>query len=835
VATHEDITERHDLLRAHTEAEKLLREQKLQLDTALNNMAHGLCMFDAQGRLILFNRRYCDMMQLPAESLLGRSLIDLMKQRKASGEFTPDPDRFFASVLAAVRAGETTTRILETGGGRWMRVVDHPMANGGWVATFEDITEQREAERERDRNREFLDQIIENVPVTIVVKDAATRKFVLANRAAERFWRFDRREAIGKTPHDLFQKDKADVMTEQDNRVIQADGPVHFGEHRNLGGPDDGSILTSKRITIRGDGGQPKYLITVIEDVTERHNLEKERDRNREFLDRIIETVPSIIFVKNAGDRRYVLVNRAAETFWGMSRADILGKTSNEVFERPEADRIAIRDDELLIANKPVIDERQIKAANGEARSIFSRRLAILGDDGKAQYLLGVAEDVTERKNAEQRIAHLAHYDALTGLPNRVLLRERLEQELALVRRGGKLAVLYLDLDHFKSVNDTLGHSTGDELLKAVTERLRDRLSEADIFARLGGDEFAIVQTGLEHPTDAIKLAQRLRDAVTQTVYELDGHQVVADISIGIALAPQDGAQVDQLLKCADMALYGAKSEGRGTYRYFEAEMDARMKSRRSLEVDLRKALANNEFELHYQPLVQLADNNINGCEALLRWHQPERGSISPADFIPVAEETGLINGIGEWVLRQACAEAATWPDDIKIAVNVSPVQFRTQSFPQIVISALAEAGLAPHRLELEITESVVLQSNETTLRRLHQLRGLGVRISMDDFGTGYSSLSYLRSFPFDKIKIDRAFINDIAHGSDAIVQAIITLANSLNMTTTAEGVETEQQAEALRAMGCIEMQGYLFSPPKAAHEIRQRLVSHRKRIASAA
>jgi diguanylate cyclase (GGDEF)-like protein/PAS domain S-box-containing protein len=835
VATHEDITERHDLLRAHTEAEKLLREQKLQLDTALNNMAHGLCMFDAQGHLILFNQRYCDMMHLPAESLLGRPLLDLMKYRKSTGEFAGDPDRFFSSVLAQVRAGETTTRIMETGGGRSMRVVDHPMANGGWVATFEDITEQRQAEQERDRNREFLDQIIENVPVTIVVKDAATRKFVLANRAAELLWSFDRRAAIGKTPHDLFPKEKADIMTEHDNRVVHADGPLFFGEHRNLGGPDNGNILTSKRLTIRGDNGQPKYLITVIEDVTERHNLEKERDRNREFLDRIIEHVPSIIFVKNASDRRYVLVNRAAEAFWGKSREDILGKTSYEVFAKPEAERLATRDDELLAANEPAFEERQMKAASGETRSILSRRLAILGDDGKPQYLLGVAEDITERKNAERRISHLAHYDALTGLPNRVLLRERLEQELTLVGHGGQLAVLYLDLDHFKSVNDTLGHSTGDELLKAVTQRLQGCLCGEDIFARLGGDEFAIVQTGLEHPTDTAALAQQLRDAITRAPCELNGHQVAVDISIGIALAPDDGTDVDQLLKCADMALYSAKSEGRGTYRYFEAEMDARMKSRRSLEIDLRKALANNEFELHYQPLVRLADNKVSACEALLRWHHPEHGAISPTDFIPVAEETGLINAIGEWVLRQACAEAATWPDDIKIAVNVSPVQFRSQGLSQIVVGALAAANLAPHRLELEITESVVLQSNDTTLRRLHQLRELGVRISMDDFGTGYSSLSYLRSFPFDKIKIDRAFINDLTNGNDSIVQAIITLANGLNMTTTAEGVETEQQAQALRAMGCIEMQGYLFSRPKAAREIRRQFFSDRKRVATAA
>jgi diguanylate cyclase (GGDEF)-like protein/PAS domain S-box-containing protein len=820
VATHEDITERQNLLRKHGEAERQLREQKMQLDTALNNMVHGLCMFDAEGRVILFNERYRKMMGLPAESLLGRRLIDLMRYRKSTGEFVGDPEGFFASVVTAVRAGETSTKILRPGGDRYLRVVDHPMANGGWVATFEDITEQMKIQEERDRNREFLDQIIENVPVTIIVKDAATRKFVLANRAAEIMWSFDRREAIGKTPHDLFGKAQADAMTEADDKVLDADGPIFFGAHRTLSGVANGRIITSRRLCIRGPEHDPKYIVTVIEDVTERHELEKERERNREFLDQIIENVPSIIFVKNASDRRYVLVNKAAEHFWGFSRANVLGKTAYDVFSKAEADRITAREDELLESNEPVFDEREIDAATGGVRSVFSRRLTIQGGAEKAQYLLAVVEDVTERKETEQRIAHLAHFDALTDLPNRILLREKLEQELSLVRRGGQLAVHYLDLDHFKSINDTLGHSAGDELLKAVAGHMRGCLKEGDILARLGGDEFAVVQTGIEHPTDAAVLAQKLRDAVTQTFYDLHGHQVVADISLGIALAPDDGTEVDQLLKCADMALYGAKSEGRGTYRYFEADMDARMKMRRSLEVDLRKALINKEFELHYQPLVRLADNKVSGCEALLRWYHPERGMISPVDFIPVAEETGLINAIGEWVLRQACTEAANWPGDMKIAVNVSAVQFRNQGLPQAVISALAAAGLAPHRLELEITESVLMHSNETTIQRLHQLRQLGVRISMDDFGTGYSSLSYLRSFPFDKIKIDRAFVNDVASGHDAIVQAIITLANSLNMTTTAEGVETEQQAAALRAMGCVEMQGYLFSPPKSAHDV---------------
>jgi diguanylate cyclase (GGDEF)-like protein len=375
--------------------------------------------------------------------------------------------------------------------------------------------------------------------------------------------------------------------------------------------------------------------------------------------------------------------------------------------------------------------------------------------------------------------------------------------------------VLYLDLDHFKSINDTLGHGVGDELLKAVALRLKSCIGKNDTIARLGGDEFAIVQTEIGSPSDVANLAARIRDALTEP-YELEGHQVPADVSIGISIAPDDTSNPDQLLKNADMALYRSKADGRGTFRFFEPQMDERVKARRTLELDLRNAIVHGEFELYYQPLVNLQRQAISGCETLLRWHHPTRGMVSPAEFIPVAEETGLINQIGEWVLRQACVQAASWPPDIAVAVNLSPVQFKNQNLAQLVLSALAHSGLPAHRLELEITEAVLLQNNEATLATLHRLRELGVRVAMDDFGTGYSSLSYLRSFPFDKIKIDRSFINDIADKdeSGAIVQAVTSLASRLNIATTAEGVETEAQLEIIERLGCTEMQGYLYSRP---------------------
>ncbi len=436
---------------------------------------------------------------------------------------------------------------------------------------------------------------------------------------------------------------------------------------------------------------------------------------------------------------------------------------------------------------------------------------------------LATHEDITERQRSERQIAHMARHDALTDLPNRVLLRETLEHELKRVKRGECLAVLCLDLDQFKSVNDALGHPIGDELLKLVGERLRGCTREPDTVARLGGDEFAIIMTKMEDPSDAAALSKRIRDSIIKP-YQIDGHQIVTDISIGISVAPFDALEADPLLRNADMALYGAKADGRGTYRFFEQEMNTRMKARRELEMDLRKALVGKEFELHYQPLVNLQSNEVNGFEALLRWHHPKRGLVSPADFIPIAEETGLIVPLGEWVLKSACYEAVDWPEHIKVAVNLSPAQLNNRNLLSMVTGALRETGMPPHRLQLEITETVLLQNTFATLATLHELRKLGIQVALDDFGTGYSSLSYLRSFPFDKIKIDRSFIQDLSNGVEpaAIVQAVANLAKCLNMTSTAEGVETQQQLELLQAMGCTEMQGYLFSRAKPASEIRQ-------------
>jgi diguanylate cyclase (GGDEF)-like protein len=437
-------------------------------------------------------------------------------------------------------------------------------------------------------------------------------------------------------------------------------------------------------------------------------------------------------------------------------------------------------------------------------------------------------EDITERRLAEEQIRHLAHYDALTNLPNRALFHEKLKQELARMAAGEQLAVLYIDIDEFKSVNDTLGHLIGDELLKSVAASLSQCVAASDFVARLGGDEFAIVQTAVKTPVEVTELVTRVFDAIREP-YECLGHQLTTDASIGIALAPQHGGDLDQILKNADLAMYAAKSAGRRTYRFFESAMDARVRARHILEVELRHAIIDGALEVYYQPCISLQDNKITGCEALLRWRHSERGMISPAEFIPIAEDTGLINQLGEWVLTTACAEAATWPEDIRLAVNVSPVQFKSGTFALKIVAALAASDFAANRLELEITEAVLIRDDEAALAILHRLRGIGVRIALDDFGTGYSSLSYLQRFPFDKIKIDRCFVNDIAEpdGSSCIVQAVVNIAAARHMTTTAEGVETRQQQELLRTLGCAEMQGYLFSPAQPAAELKRLFFSH--------
>jgi diguanylate cyclase (GGDEF)-like protein/PAS domain S-box-containing protein len=591
----------------------------------------------------------------------------------------------------------------------------------------------------------------------------------------------------------------------------------------------------SDQFEFHSDGRDLRFSATVFGDLASLTISDVTALKRREDSFRLLfDNNPMPMWVFDADTHDFLSVNDAAIQHYGYDRETFLRMRFQDIWPDSERDIHAAALQQIGDTYQSSHNWHHLKA-DGSAIQVltFGRRVAFDGRDG---FLVAIV-DITERRKAEARVAHMAHHDGLTELPNRVLYQDRLRQALEQGQTGNtRVAVLCIDLDLFKNVNDSFGHPMGDRLLRMVADRLQVEIHGEDLVARLGGDEFAVVLTSDPSSIDANACAARLIE-ILSAPYDMGGIDVVIGASIGIALSPSDGETSDELMRNADMALYRAKSDGGGVHRFFEKEMDLQAQKRRDMEVDLRRAFANGEFELHYQPLVDLTVDRITGFEALIRWRHPDKGMISPADFIPVAEDIGLIVGLGEWVLRKACAEAVNWPDGIKVAVNLSPVQFRSRNLVQVVIGALAYSGLSPLRLELEITESVFLAETEANLAILHQLRGLGVRISMDDFGTGYSSLSYLRSFPFDKIKIDRSFVKDLVDRPDcvAIIRAISGLGRSLNITTTAEGVETIEQLDWLRAEGCNEVQGFLFSPAKPAAEIAQLLHKFGVRASEAA
>ena len=497
----------------------------------------------------------------------------------------------------------------------------------------------------------------------------------------------------------------------------------------------------------------------------------------------------------------------------GMSLSDILkSRLSRGTFvDMPETEYLARR--HRLAALKQPFDITD-ELSNGRTVAMHFQPLPSGG-------WVTTHEDITESRRTNADLAFLARHDALTQLPNRTLFHERLAQSAMATQHGKMCSLLCIDLDRFKIINDTLGHPTGDALLIAVAGRLLTTVRDGDTVARLGGDEFAVIQVDVKSPENATSLAERII-ATLQQPYEIDGHHIVIGASVGISLAPRDGLLSEILMKNADIALYVAKAGGRATYRVFEPALNESVRHRQAIELELRNALLAQHFELHYQPIMDLSSGRISSFEALLRWNHPSRGLISPAEFIPIAEETGLIIPIGAWALETACRVAANWPEPIEVAVNLSPAQFKGTQLIQAVSSALEVSGLPPNRLELEITESVLMQTNDESLTLLRQLRALGVRVALDDFGTGYSSLSYLRSFPFEKIKIDQSFIRDINTNreSTVIVGAMINLARNLDMITVAEGVETIDQLATLQEWGCMRVQGYLFSPPCSAADL---------------
>jgi diguanylate cyclase (GGDEF)-like protein/PAS domain S-box-containing protein len=664
-----------------------LDEQNARRNFALNNMAQGLCVFDGQHRLVVWNKNYETMYGLGGIIRRGCSIGDLLAAHYAAGNLRQDPLKYEAELRAALDFGKIFAVDLETQDGRTIAVVNQPTKEGGWVATHEDITERKQAQRELENTRAFLDMIVENVPSPIIVKDASDLKYLLVNRATEDYFGIDRSEIVGKVSADILPKGIVETIVAEDTRTIATGDVTHQGEH-GVATPGNGMrIVTATRLPVKDLDGRPKYLITVI-------------------------------------------------------------------------------------------------------------------------------HDITDRKRSEQRIAHLAHHDSMTNLPNRAAFNECIGATIDLAAADDEsFGVLCLDLDRFKAVNDVFGHPVGDALLREVACRL-EQVCQGAFVARVGGDEFIVITPTAQQPQAAEALAARLAGAFESDI-NIASHRMRVGVTIGVAIYPQDGADAETLVANADAALSRAKSEARGSIRFFEHAMDKQLREKRLLQQDLRKAVEQNELSVYYMPQANM-DGEITGFEALARWHHPRHGLVPPDVFIPLAEESGLIGALGEWILRTACREAASWTNRLHVAVNLSPVQFQHGDLPTLVHQVLLDTGLSPARLELEITEGVLIGDFTRAVALLRRLKYMGVRVAMDDFGTGYSSLSYLQSFPFDKIKIDRAFICNLSHSqqSATIIRAVIALSHGLGVPVVAEGVETEEQRKFLADEGCDAIQGYLVGRP---------------------
>ncbi|HWP14943.1 MAG TPA: PAS-domain containing protein [Xanthobacteraceae bacterium] len=832
VSAHEDVTER-------VRYEEALREQNILFDAALKNMAHGLCVFDKDWRVVVRNRRYLELYGLgPEEAPPGTSLLALMRNSIDRGMHTGNAsaEKFFADFIRRVTVDREPVVHRRLTNGKLLAVRHVPVENGGWVGTYEDITErERAAEDLKEQHRRF-DAALENMAHALCMFDKDWR-IIVHNRRFRELYKLPPEAVKPGTPiMDMIRFSLTDGVHSREEASAEEffadfERRVAAGEQVVVRRFADGRLI-AVRYQQMENGGR----VCTYEDITQRERAAEELKEQHRRFDIALNNMAHGLCMFDENMRLTVSNKRYAEIFSlppdvvrpGVSIRDIIAHSiaignyrhRNATLEELYDDYVASLNAGELIVHRHLADGRIIKVTH--------ERMPQGG-------WVAVYEDITERHRAEENIAHMARHDALTQLPNRVLLLEKMADGLGRVESHSEtMAVFYLDLDNFKGVNDTLGHSIGDRLLGIIAERVRHAVGEGDTIARLGGDEFAVLQSNSSAEA-AGKLARELVEVISEPI-KIDGQEINSGVSIGIALAPNDGGAADHLMKCADLALYRAKAEGRGTFRFFEPDMDARIQARRALEVDLRRALTSGEFTLAYQPQINLAANELIAMEALLRWNHPQRGPVPPAEFIPLAEETGLIVPLGEWVLREACKDAAQWPASVRVAVNLSPVQFRNRGLVTTVTQALASARLMPDRLELEITEAVLLQDDDTIVTMLHQLRALGVRIAMDDFGTGYSSLSYLRSFPFDKIKIDRSFIKDIERSRDSavIIKAIASLGQSLGIDTTAEGIETAEQLELVRRAGCTEMQGYLASPPRPAAEAADLIARFRREVAAA-
>lgn len=783
------------------------------VSSAMNNLNQGVVMTDAQRRIIFCNDRYLEIYGLTRSDLwTGMTGYDILELRRKRGVLAVSDDDFYE------KAASSNGLISELPDGRAILVKYFILPNGGSVATHLDVSEQRNLSRQLASTKQFLETVLDNVPACVAAKNIEDGRYIFANRAYERFWGFSRDQVVGKTARELFGPKSAASIEATDRAALLAPE----GQYRNEFEVDvqrdqTRRMVASIRIVVRNESNKPEFLLVVFEDITDRQSLSMELESTKKFLELVVDNIPVALIVEQVKDGRYLLANRSAETILNRRREEATGLTASDIFNAKEAKLIIARDEAAIKKRGMITEEHPISTKDG-LRLFLTRRATVLNDAGEPQYLIKTHEDVTNRRQTESRMAHMAYHDGLTDLPNRAAFLQALNQMIeACEGTDEEFAVLCVDLDGLKEVNDVFGHALGDKLLIEVAQRFQDT-ARGGLVARLSGDEFGLIIDG-KQPDAGLALAQQLGEALAPE-FHIDGRAVRAGITTGMSIFPHNGPDGASLLANAGAALFRAKQKSRGTISLYQPEMDQQIRDRRVLHQDLSKAIKNGELSLAFQPQGiarnSVAESEIIGFEALARWQHPVRGQVSPAEFIPIAEESGLIVEMGEWILRQACREAASWPKPLQVAVNLSPAQFMHGDVVGLVHSILIETGLAPGRLELEITEGVLIEDFDRGLALLRRLKALGVRISMDDFGSGYSSLSYLQAFPFDKIKIDRAFIMNLGRNpqSAAIVRAVIDLGHGLEMSIIAEGVETIDQLTFLAREGCDGVQGYLLGKP---------------------
>src|ERR1700744_6051292 len=713
-------------------------------------------------------------------------------------------------------AGTPEGLVTEVSGGRSVLVKYFPLPNGGSVATHEDCSEQRKLSKQLASTTKFLESVLENIPVCVAAKNIEDGRYIFANRAFERFSRYSRDNIVGKRADEIFRPDTAASIEAGDQAALNSSE----SQYRNEFVVERGSqkrVLASNRVIARNDRNEPEFLVALFDDVTERRSLSHELEDTKKFLELVVDNIPVSLIVERVSDERYLLANRSAETILNRRREDATGLTAADIFNPREAKLIIARDEAAIRKRGLLTEEHPISTKDG-LRLFLTRRMTVLDEAGEPQYLIKTHEDVTDRRQTESRMAHMAYHDGLIDLPNRAAFLQALAQMIeACAGTDEEFAVLSIDLDGLKEVNDVFGHAVGDKLLVEVSRRIQTS-ARGGVVARLSGDEFGLIIDG-KQPVAGRLLAEQLADVLANE-FQIDGKSVRTGVTTGISVFPRNGADAASLLANAGAALFRAKAKSRGSISIFEPEMDQQIRDRRVLHQDLSLAIKNGELSLYYQPQAisrhTVASSEVIGFEALARWMHPVRGFVPPSDFIPLAEESGLIVEMGEWILRQACREAASWPNALQVAVNLSPAQFMHGDVVGLVHSILLETGLAPGRLELEITEGVLIEDFDRGLALLRRLKALGVRVSMDDFGSGYSSLSYLQAFPFDKIKIDRAFVMNLGRNpqSASIVRAVIGLGHGLGMSIVAEGVETQEQLSFLAEEGCDAVQGYFIGKP---------------------